>query len=75
MKRILLLEDNALIAKGLRFTLEGGQTLLLRPSGTEPKLKCYLMVTAGDRNAALELEERLRRDVEARIRRTGADIK
>ncbi len=59
----------------LRFTLEGGQTLLLRPSGTEPKLKCYLMVTAGDRNAALELEERLRRDVEARIRRTGADIK
>ncbi|MUN40408.1 phospho-sugar mutase [Actinomadura litoris] len=29
---------------GLRFRLEGGARIVVRPSGTEPKLKCYLEV-------------------------------
>jgi len=29
---------------GLRFRLEGGARVIVRPSGTEPKLKCYLEV-------------------------------
>jgi phosphomannomutase len=29
---------------GLRFRLTGGSRVVIRPSGTEPKLKCYLEV-------------------------------
>lgn len=45
---------------GLRFNLGDGRTALLRPSGTEPKLKCYLEATgastadANERLAQLE---------------------
>ncbi|GAA2718126.1 phospho-sugar mutase [Actinocorallia aurantiaca] len=36
--------DNLPPTEGLRFRLEGGARVVVRPSGTEPKLKCYLEV-------------------------------
>ena len=59
---------------GLRLTLPGGR-VILRPSGTEPKLKCYMQVVepvpdadlASARARAGERMERLRTDVRAAL--------
>ena len=40
----------------LKFLLGGGCSLVVRPSGTEPKLKLYLSVTAEDAQAAAAIE-------------------
>ncbi|MGA7688865.1 MAG: phospho-sugar mutase [Jiangellales bacterium] len=61
---------------GLRLHLDGGARVIVRPSGTEPKVKCYVEVVvpvagASDddlgaaRAAAATAMDRLRRDVEA----------
>ena len=39
---------------GLRFTLAGGARIIVRPSGTEPKIKCYLEVIEYPNGADLE---------------------
>jgi phosphomannomutase len=39
---------------GLRIWLAGGVRIIIRPSGTEAKLKCYIEVITADSNAALE---------------------
>jgi len=57
--------------EALRFRLEGGGRVVIRPSGTEPKIKCYLEVVVpvlgGDVLAAREIAAReldaLRADV------------
>ena len=60
---------------GLRFRLAGGSSVVIRPSGTEPKLKCYLEVvlpvdddiTTVRARAAAELDA-LRADLDAVLR-------
>ncbi|MBQ9008067.1 MAG: phospho-sugar mutase [Clostridia bacterium] len=51
----------------LKFRLEGNRSLVVRPSGTEPKLKCYLSVSAADMEAAQAAETELHAAVDAII--------
>ena len=49
----------------LKFKLEGGSTVVIRPSGTEPKLKAYFSASADSEIAANEITERMVDDVNA----------
>ncbi len=61
-KRVLAMLDYAQGLEGLpksdvlKFQLADGCSLVVRPSGTEPKLKLYLSVSASDRQAAERIE-------------------
>jgi phosphomannomutase len=55
---------------GLRFGLANGARIIVRPSGTEPKVKCYLQAVVpvhGDLKAA-------RAEAAAQLRDIGADV-
>jgi phosphomannomutase len=57
---------------GLRYRLAEGGRVVVRPSGTEPKLKCYLEVVVGVDAAADEPDPEGRRDAVAAARIAAA---
>ena len=48
----------------LKFLLEGNCSVVVRPSGTEPKLKTYISVTAQSMDAARAVEEQIVSDLQ-----------
>ena len=55
-------ETETLPMKGadmLYFDLEGGSAFIVRPSGTEPKIKCYLLVRGADKDECGALRQAL----------------
>ena len=51
----------------LKYRLAGGSTIVVRPSGTEPKLKAYCSIAAADRAQAEAIEARLAEDLARRF--------
>ncbi|MBQ1403239.1 MAG: phospho-sugar mutase, partial [Oscillospiraceae bacterium] len=71
-RRILRTEDYSKGLKGLpasdvlKFFSEKG-SVVIRPSGTEPKLKMYISVTAPDRETAEKAEAEITAELERKL--------
>ena len=51
----------------LRFIWKNGSWMAVRPSGTEPKLKIYVSVTADNRDIAVGIEKEIVADISAKM--------
>lgn len=51
----------------LKIKFDGGSSVVVRPSGTEPKVKVYVSVIANGREQAEEIEKRIAGKMESRI--------
>ena len=59
MKKILIIDDETITIHIIKFILEDNCSLVVRPSGTEPKLKIYISVSANDKNSAEKVEMKI----------------
>ena len=48
---------------GLRLWIDGGIRMIVRPSGTEAKMKCYIEVITKNEDASIELLDQLRQPI------------
>ncbi len=60
--------------EGLRYYLEGGARIIVRPSGTEPKLKCYLEVVVPVTGEVTEARAQAATDLAALKSEIGAAL-
>lgn len=75
-EKIIKTEDYSVGLNGLpksdvlKYFFEGEKengSVVIRPSGTEPKLKAYISVTARDKEAAVAIEKGIKKDIESRL--------
>ena len=61
--------DNLPKSDVIKYFFENGSSLVVRPSGTEPKLKTYYSINASTKEEAKAIEEDIKKEVESVINR------